>query len=104
MFKVLRIFILLLILGTVIQQTFLDKADLDWKDNFYVAVYPINADNSTEVGAYIKTLTRDDFEPVAEYFAEEGARYHLGKRLHKNYLSNLNRLYPKKFAEQLYPK
>ena len=59
---------------------FLDKADLDWRDNFYVAVYPINADNSTEVGAYIKTLTRDDFEPAAEYFAEEGARYHLGMR------------------------
>ena len=80
MFKVLRICILLIILGTVIQQTFLDKADLDWKDNFYVAVYLINADNSTEVGAYIKTLTRDDFEPVAEYFAEQSARYHLGMR------------------------
>jgi hypothetical protein len=80
MFKIIRIFILLIILGTVIQQTFLDKADLDWKDNFYVAVYPVNADASSEVGAYIKTLTRDDFEPMAEYFAEEGARYNLGMR------------------------
>ena len=78
MFKVVRIFILLVILATVIQQVFLDKADLDWKDNFYVAVYPVNADASAEVGAYIKTLTRDDFEPMAEYFAEEGARYSLG--------------------------
>lgn len=77
MFKVVRIFILLVILATVIQQVFLDKADLDWKDNFYVAVYPVNADASAEVGAYIKTLTRDDFEPMAEYFAEEGARYSL---------------------------
>jgi hypothetical protein len=80
MFKAVRIFILLLILGTVVQQTFLDKADLDWKDNFYVAVYPVNADASVEVGAYIKTLTRDDFESMAEYFAEEGARYSLGIR------------------------
>ena len=80
MFKVIRVFILLIILGTVIQQTFLDKADLSWKDNFYVVVYPINADNSADVGAYIKTLTRDDFEPMAEYFAEEGARYSLGMR------------------------
>lgn len=79
MFKAARIFILLIILATVIQQTFLDKADLDWKDNFYVAVYPVNADGSSEVGAYIKTLTRDDFEPMAAYFAEEGARYNLAK-------------------------
>ena len=80
MFKLIRIFILLIILATVAQQTFLDKADLDWKNNFYVAVYPINADASAEVGAYIKTLTRDDFEPMAEYFSEEGARYNLGMR------------------------
>ena len=80
MFKKIRVFVLLIILATVIQQTFLDKADLDWKDNFYVAVYPINADASAEVGAYIKALTRDDFEPMAEYFAEEGARYSLGMR------------------------
>ena len=80
MFKKIRIFVLLMVFATVIQQTFLDKADLDWKDNFYVAIYPINADASAEVGAYIKTLTRDDFEPMAEYFAEEGARYNLGLR------------------------
>jgi hypothetical protein len=79
MFKKLRIFILLIILATAVQQIFLDKADLDWKDNFYVAVYPINADASAEVGAYIKTLTRDDFEPMAEYFAGEGARFKLAK-------------------------
>lgn len=80
MFKKIRIFVLLIILATVVQQTFLDKADLDWKDNFYVAVYPVNADASAEVSAYIKTLTRADFEPIAEYFAEEGARYNLGLR------------------------
>lgn len=80
MFKTIRIFILLIIFGTVAQQTFLDKADLDWKDNFYVAVYPVNADASSEVGAYINTLSREDFEPMAAYFAEEGARYNLGLR------------------------
>lgn len=80
MFKTIRIFVLLIILATLVQQIFLDKADLDWKDNFYVAVYPINADGSDEVASYIKTLTRDDFEPMAAYFAEEGARYNLGMR------------------------
>ncbi|MES2635803.1 MAG: hypothetical protein V4605_00660 [Pseudomonadota bacterium] len=85
MWKNLRIFILLIILGSVIQQIFLDKADLDWKDNFYVAVYPINADAhnpeaAAEVNTYISTLSRYDFEPLAEYFAEEASRYSLGLR------------------------
>ena len=80
MFKTIRVFVLLIILATVALQTFLDKADLDWEDNFYVAVYPVNADGSSEVADYIKTLSRDDFEPIAEYFAEEGARYDLGLR------------------------
>lgn len=80
MFKKIRVLLLLIILATVAQQTFLDNADLNWKDNFYVAVYPINADGSNEVATYIRTLTRDDFEPMAAYFAEEAARYHLGLR------------------------
>lgn len=80
MFKTIRIFVLLIILVTAVQEIFLDKAALNWKDNFYVAVYPVNADGSGEVASYIKTLTRDDFEPMAAYFAEEGARYNLGLR------------------------
>ncbi len=80
MWKAIRVFILLVILGTVVQQTFLDKADLSWKHNFYVALYPVNADDSTEVGAYIKALTTADFEQMETYFAEEGARYQLGMR------------------------
>lgn len=80
MWRNLRIIILLLILATVVQQTWLDKADLAWKHNLYVAVYPVNADGSANVSAYLRTLTRDDFEPVAEYFAEESAQYQLGLR------------------------
>lgn len=80
MFKVIRIFILLIILGTVIQQTFLDKADLNWKHDFYAVVYPVNADGSGEVASYIKTLTRDDFAPLVEFYAEEGARYNVALR------------------------
>lgn len=80
MWKKIRVIILLLILTTVAQQTWLEQAKLDWKDNFYVAVYPVNADNSDKVGAYLRTLTRDDFESVAEYFAQEAAPYHLGLR------------------------
>lgn len=85
MWKTFRIFILLIILATAIQQIWLDKADLNWKDNFYVAVYPINAEaddaeSAKEVNTYISSLARDDFEPVAAYFATQSARYNLGLR------------------------
>lgn len=80
MWKFLRIFILLVILGTVVQQTFLDKADLAWKHNFYVALYPVSADGSSQVADYIKTLSKDDFVKMEDFFAEEGARYNLDMR------------------------
>lgn len=80
MWRKLRIVILLLILATVVQQVWLDKVDLDWKRNFYVAVYPVNVDGSANVNNYLRTLTAEDFEPVAEYFAAEAAQYALGLR------------------------
>ncbi len=75
MWRSLRISFLLLILAIVTQQLFLDKADLDWQDHFYVAVYPVNADRSENVEGYIKTLKRDDFESIESFFAEEAKRY-----------------------------
>lgn len=80
MWRKLRIIILLLILASVVQQAWLDKADLAWKRNMYVAIYPVNADGSSAVSAYLRTLTRDDFEPIAEYFAEEAEPYGLPLR------------------------
>ena len=80
MWKKLRIFILLLVLGTVVQQTWLEKSDLNWNHNFYVAVYPINADGSSVVEAYISTLKNEDFEVIAEYFSEEAKRFGLNMR------------------------
>jgi hypothetical protein len=80
MWKKIRIIILLLILATVVQNTWLDRADLAWKNNFYVAVYPVNVENSAKVSDYLRTLTREDFEPIAEYFVSEAEPYHLGLR------------------------
>lgn len=80
MWRNLRVVILLLILATAVQQMWLDKADLAWKHNLYVAVYPVNADGSANVSTYLQTLAADDFEPIEEYFAEEAAAYHLGMR------------------------
>lgn len=80
MWRIIRISILLIVLATVGKQMFLEEADLDWKDNFYVALYPINADGSHQVDAYIKTLSKADFVDIEAFFAEEAGRYNVGMR------------------------
>lgn len=80
MWRIIRISILLIVLATVGKQMFLNEADLDWKDNFYVALYPINADGSEQVATYIKALVKEDFEAIETFFVEEAGRYNVGVR------------------------
>lgn len=80
MWRIIRVSVLLIVLATVVQQMFLDKADLEWKDNFYVTLYPVNADGSEQVAQYIKTLTKDDFVAMETFFAEESKHYGLNMR------------------------
>jgi len=77
MWKVVRIAVLLFILLVVAQRAWLEGADLDWKSPFRVTVYPVNVDRDDRVSAYIQSLKSKDFEPVAAFFAEEGAHYQL---------------------------
>ena len=75
MWKKIRIFILLLILATVIQNQWLDKADKNWKKSIYVALYPINADGSVAADKTIQALKQDDFLESRDYL-EVQSRYH----------------------------
>lgn len=77
MWRKLRIAILLFVLATVAQQAWLRERDLEWGDNFHVALYPANVDGSAEVAGYIETLTPEQFEPLTAYFAAEAQRYGL---------------------------
>lgn len=77
MWRKLRLIILLFILATVIQQTWLERQDLDWNKDLYVAIYPVNADNSAKVSDYLRHLTNDDMATLENYFAEEAAQYKL---------------------------
>lgn len=77
MWRKLRIAILLFVLATVAQQAWLSERDLDWGDNFYVALYLVNSDDSPAVASYIETLTPEQFDPLTEYFAAEAQRYGL---------------------------
>jgi hypothetical protein len=78
MWKKLRIVILLLILAKVAQSSWLAQGALEWKTGLYVALYPVNVNGSPEVSAYLRSLNKDDFEPLAQYYAKEAAHYQLG--------------------------
>ena len=80
MWRILRTSVLLIVLATVARQAYIEKADLDWNDNFYIALYPVNADGSKKVDDYIKALKRDDFEEIEVFFAQEAAHYQLDMR------------------------
>lgn len=80
MWRKLLIAILLLILATVAQRTWLQTQTIDWHNNFYVALHPINADGSSQVAQYLATLDAAQFQAIADYMAEEGQRFGLGIR------------------------
>lgn len=75
MFKNIRIFILLIILLFVIVESFRDR-NHDWKQPVYVAIYPINVDNSPEVAKYINSLSNADFTEIEQYLNQESKKYH----------------------------
>lgn len=77
MWRKLRIVILLFVLTTVAQQAWFQKRDLEWSDNFYVTLYPINLDGSARTSGYLGTLTQEQFALIADYFSEEAQRYGL---------------------------
>lgn len=75
MFKKIRILILLCILLFVAVNNFRDR-NQDWQKPIYVAVYPINVDNSTDVAKYIQSLSETDFKEIEDYLKQESKKYY----------------------------
>ena len=47
----------------------------DWKETLWVAVYPINGDDSDVSGRYIDNLTPTSFQDIAAFMSRETVRY-----------------------------
>jgi len=76
MLKSIRISILLLVLLVVSVNTWLSQArSTDWNNSLYVKVYPINADGSDTVRAYIDGLSVDTFGGIEQFIAREAERF-----------------------------
>lgn len=78
LFRVVRIFILLLILlGVALGSWLTTKRSTDWEQPLWIAIYPINADNSPVSQHYIDNLELQDFQSIEEFIAEEAQEFKL---------------------------
>jgi len=76
MFKIIRIFILLLILAAVALGTWRAKSrSVEWKYTLPVNVFLINGDGSEVTAEYLRGLALTDFKPIEMFMQEEAARY-----------------------------
>ncbi len=76
MFRTIRISILLLILAYVAIGSWVTRAQSTaWEHPLQVVIYPINADRSERTAAYVRTLDKESFAPVAQFVKREAQKY-----------------------------
>jgi len=76
MFKIIRVFVLLLIFFGIALGTWREKTrSVEWKITLPVNIYLINGDGSQAVAEYIRNLNVNNFLPVETFMRDEAARY-----------------------------
>jgi len=79
-FRAIRIVVLVLVLINVAVGTWLTRVrTTSWEYPLRVMIFPINADGSPATAAYMAQLSRDSFQPVAEFMRSEAQRYALAQ-------------------------
>ena len=78
LFKIVRIFILSMILiGVALGSWLTSKRSTDWQQPLWIAIYPINADGSSVTQQYIDNLDIENFISIEEFIAEEAREFKL---------------------------
>jgi hypothetical protein len=76
MFKIIRIFILLLIFLGIALGTWRERTrSVEWKITLPVNIYLINGDGSQAVTDYIRNLNINNFLPIETFMRDEAVRY-----------------------------
>ncbi len=76
MWKQIRILILLLILLIVAVRAWQDRlTTTSWRDPLRVGLFPVNADGSPVSERYVRSLMRDDFADIEEFFSTQEVRF-----------------------------
>ena len=78
LFKIFRIYILLMILiGVTLGSWLTTKRSTNWEQPLWIAIYPINGDNSRVTQKYIDKLELEDFKSIENFISEEAQEYSL---------------------------
>lgn len=78
LFKIIRIFILLMILiGVALGSWLTSKRSTNWEQPLWIAIYPINGDNSESTQQYINRLELQDFQSIEDFISEEAREFNL---------------------------
>lgn len=78
MWKSIRIGILLIVLGVVASNAWLEqRRAVTWRDSLYVGIFPIAADDRPATRAYLGSLRRETFLALEPFFSREARRYGL---------------------------
>lgn len=72
--KTLRIAILLFVLIIVAKNVWQDN-NQDWRKPIFVALYPINGDQTAHTQNYIDKLQEQDYLPIVDYLQSEAVKY-----------------------------
>lgn len=78
LFKVVRIFILsMVLLGVALGSWLTGQRSTSWEQPLWIAIYPINADNSSVTQHYINQLSLDSFKSIEDFMSEEAEEFKL---------------------------
>lgn len=77
-FKIVRILILsIILLGVAVGSWLTGKRSTSWEQPLWIAIYPINADNTKNTQRYINQLTLDSFKSIEDFISEEAEEFNL---------------------------
>lgn len=78
LFKIVRIFILSIILvGVALGSWLTTQRSTTWEQPLWIAIYPINADNSATTQRYIDALSLESFQSIEEFISEEAQAFNI---------------------------
>lgn len=67
----------MILIGVALGSWLTSKRSTSWEQPLWIAIYPINADNSRVTQQYINQLELEDFQSIEDFISEEAREFNL---------------------------
>ncbi len=67
----------MILIGVALGSWLTSKRSTEWEQPLWIAIYPINADNSRVTQQYINQLELEDFKSIEDFISEEAQEFNL---------------------------